>query len=335
MAKLKKVTFELLSEDVERGPKGTVPVVRRDLSKLRPDQTLSHCLSKYPNEWARSRAGLPRGASEAPPSPEGYFHALIGQYVKCFGCRGALSVWDPYVGDPKGHSLMQTYLGNSENNNVQTLEAGWTVDHNLHSDWAPHLFTWFTTNNYAAEGNNIGGYDAQQDGWVQVDANIFPGALISPDSAIDGPQFYLFVQYQWVAGNWWFLVNGIPIGYYPASLFSVGVAPGTSLADHADLVQFYGEVYTSPEQDPLTTNSQMGSGRFAEGGINESALGCALEYSVKVPGLSGWDVLSDVVPFTSAEQPGMYDVLANIQPPATWGSNFFAGGPGAGSTSTR
>ena len=46
-------------------------------------------------------------------------------------------------------------------------EAGLTVDKNLNGDLSNHIFTFYTTNDYTEEGDNLGGYNRLQKGWVQ------------------------------------------------------------------------------------------------------------------------------------------------------------------------
>lgn len=41
---------------------------------------------------------------------------------------------------------------------MQTVEAGWIVyPDRFGGDYNPHLFTYYTTNGYGKEGDNIGG----------------------------------------------------------------------------------------------------------------------------------------------------------------------------------
>jgi len=63
---------------------------------------------------------------------------------------------------------MQTWLMNDGLPELQTVEAGWTVDGQLNGDTVAHIFTYFTTNGYYQDGNNLGGYNAVKGG-VKID----------------------------------------------------------------------------------------------------------------------------------------------------------------------
>jgi Neprosin len=56
-------------------------------------------------------------------------------------------------------TIMQTWVQNYDNPQLQSLEAGWTVDQSLNGDWLPHLFTYYTTNDYSQDGDFLGGYN--------------------------------------------------------------------------------------------------------------------------------------------------------------------------------
>jgi hypothetical protein len=235
---------------------------------------------------------------------------------------------------------MQTALQNFDppqsQSYPQSLEAGWTVDYGLNGDYEPHLFTYYTTNGYTQDGDDLGGYNQDVTGWVQLDPNIFPGALITGGSAQQNsadvpvtPPTSMQIQYQLIGGQWLLLVNGTTIGSYPANLFTGNQGPGLSLGDHADWVAFYGEVYSSLS-NPNLTNTQMGSGCFADQGLFYAALAGYLSTIDKT------GAFIDLVGTTQAEAPAMYDIIAYPYPGWTddlgagSGSAFYAGGPGAG-----
>jgi hypothetical protein len=135
--------FELHDPAVERGPSGTVPVARKDFSRLHATCSLKQYLSK-----ARARSRLDDSfRSDADPDPYGYFHAMCSQSVTCYGADGVLNVWMPYVENSSDHTLAQVGLSNYSGGNPQrqTIEAGWEISHDQYSDWSPHLFVFFTT----------------------------------------------------------------------------------------------------------------------------------------------------------------------------------------------
>src|SRR5580692_6671662 len=224
--KLRLVTaagFELDDPSIERGPAGTVPVVRPDFSQLTRTISLK--------DYGSKRGGLlvnknRPNKNPADPDPFGYFHAMSSQSAKIYGCDGFLSVWDPSINNAPGpgddQSILQTWPQNYDKG-VQSIEAGWTVDRNLNGDTIAHLFTFYTTNAYSQEGNNLGGYNRQYSGWVQYSPTVFPGIRINGASVQGGQQLDISIKYQLYQNRWWFGAQGIWMGYYPASLFNGGL----------------------------------------------------------------------------------------------------------------
>jgi Neprosin len=312
-------TFEMNDTRIERGPDGTVPVLRRDFSRLH----VTGKLSDYPRKrkvdgrWLTPRADKPPVAD---PDPFGYYHATSAQWAIGYGCEAVLNMWDPYTEFSSDHSISQFGMQNYDNGPADSLEAGWEVCHDQYGDWQPHLFTYYTTNGYAQDGDNKGGYNRDYAGWVQYDANVFPGILINGSSSYGGNQDIITIKYQLWQGNWWFQAQGIWMGYYPASLF---VGNQSALGDHAEWVAFWGEVYCSLA-DPTQTTTWMGSGNFAEDGWTWSAYQSNTQIQT-----DGNGTVADSNGSSSAENPAMYDIQADMQSGSSWGSYFWFGGPGA------
>ena len=165
--------FELEDTAIEHGPAGTVPVLRKNLSILHDFRSINEYLSKRPN---------------ADPNPQGYWHIGSSQEAGpggFQGCEAVINLWDPRIDNSNDHSLAQCFIGNYDDpeplgSPPQTIEVGWTVDQRLNGDIQPHLFTFYTNNGYKVQGNNQGGYNQDVDGWVQIDSNIQPGAVVLP-----------------------------------------------------------------------------------------------------------------------------------------------------------
>ena len=157
--------------------------------------------------------------------------------------------------------------------------SGATSSRSNRSCWAPAIRRWrrdgrstttsittgsrtcsvfYTTNGYAKKGDDLGGYNRDVRGWVQVSRTIFPGTAIQPNSVSGGTQFALFIKYQRWAGNWWLKVGNEWVGYYPARLFT-----NLGLRNSADSIQFYGEV-ADARLPAGKTRTDMGSGRWAD-----------------------------------------------------------------------
>jgi hypothetical protein len=314
------VSFELDDPRVERGPPGTVPVLRKDPTKIAAGVTLTDYLSKR-GGLAVNRAR--RTGGPADPNPFGYFHATSGQSTILFGCDGWLNVWQPATHNSNDHSIMQCGLQNYDKPQLQSLEAGWTVDPGLNGDSVAHIFTYYTTNGYTQDGDNLGGYNTDVDGWVQYDGSIYPGARINGTSTAGGAQVGVAIKFQLFEDNWWFAVQGRWLGYYPASLYMGNQHVFSTLGDHADWVGFWGEVYSSLA-NPNNTTDQMGSGRHAEAGWQHACFQKNLRnQSDRNGGMSAHDGTG------SAEDSAKYDIQMHMNSGSNWGSYFYAGGPSA------
>ncbi|WOL08111.1 hypothetical protein Cni_G16863 [Canna indica] len=114
--------------------------------------------------------------------------------------------------------------------------------------------------------------------------------------------------------NWWLQFGSQELlGYWPSSIF-------TSLAGHADEVQFGGEVYnTNPSRSHTTT--QMGSGHFS----NEKFGRAAYFRDIQLIDLSFLFVPAASLKVI-AEKPNCYDIQMGVD--NKWGYHFYYGGPG-------
>lgn len=304
------VRLDLQDESAERGPAGTVPILRKNLDALHDTRPLTKYLSK--------NQPLDPGST--------YFHCTSSQHSNCIGAGSWLSVWQPYVEGSNDHSIMQLGLQNFDNPLVQSLEAGWTCDQSLNGDWSPHLFTYYTTNGYTNDGDNQGGYNTDVDGWVQYSGDVYPGITLGPPvSSIDGPQLGLSIRYQLYENNWWLWVStpggGEWAGYYPSWLFfgAPGDSEFTTLGAVAEAVGFWGEVGTA-SSNPYGTTTQMGSGERAEEGWQKAAFQKNLQIQISETGLVNQDG------FPIVDDASKYDLRLHTNSGTNWGSYFYAGG---------
>jgi hypothetical protein len=263
---------------------------------------------------------------EQPPDPNpscAFFHAAVDLETKIFGASVELNVWSPHVDDGEDHSLMELWVVRDAGPASQSVEAGWMVSWRQYGDGEPHLFTWFTTNNWGDQADNVGGYDTSFKGWQQVDDTIYPGAVLTEVSRPDD-EVPLQLAYQFVDGNWWLWVRDRWIGYYPGSLFTEAAA-NPSLCEGTTRVAFGGEVCTSNPQ-PTTTRTEMGSGEFPTAGVGRC---CSLDRLLVQPQLGGpmTDLSGAAVPQVDAV--ALYALAASYGDPAR-GSFVLAGGPGGG-----
>lgn len=312
----KIATFELEMKGVEKGPEGTVPVLRKNLEDYHYNQSLHNYLSKYQKE---SRTLLFNDGHEIQvPGDGAHDYASTSQAVTCYGGEFSCSAFDPYVEHTNEFSLLQVALVRGSGNSRQTIEAGWQEYKDLYGDWVPHLFIFYTTNNYTSSGDNKGGYNRDVDGWVQYSSSIYPGATFTPYSIRGGAQYYMQFKYQLYKGNWWLAVNNQWIGYYPASLFST-----TGLRSKADKIDFYGEIVDAASHAGLT-KTDMGSGYWPEYRWQWAAYLRNLKYQSATGGTmkdyNGTSYVSDI---------GQYDLETHMNSGSSWGSYFWLGGPGA------
>jgi Neprosin len=315
----KPVEFELENPNAERGPAGTVPVVRVNLAALHETTSLKKYLSNL-SKYGGLKVNPHRKKGPVDPNPKGYFHATSGQYAKVTGCSSWLNVWDPYVENSTDHSLMQCGLQNYDNPQLQSLEGGWTVDQGLNGDYKPRLFIYYTTNGYTKDADNLGGYDQLFKGWVQKSSVVYPKTGWSPISSQGGAQYGFEFQYKLHNNNWWVWVKGAAgywMGYYPDSLF-FGGSGGKALGAGAEWVAFWGEVY-SDLSDPNLTTDQMGSGRKAEAGSQHACF----QKNLTILTSSKWVQHNGSA---SAEDPSKYDIQLHMKSGTSWGSYFYAGG---------
>jgi hypothetical protein len=327
----KPASFELDDPQIERGPAGTVPIPRPDVAwqsqfaagKDIKDLHVKRGGSKV--NQARPNSG------PTDPDPSGYFHDIDNQTGTFYGWDGLVSVWDPAINIPAGgngsdHSIMQAWLQNYSTGVTQSLEGGWTVDQSLNGDTQPHVFTYYTTNGYKQDGDNEGGYNRLHKGWVQVDKNLFPGVRINSTSTVGGPQYEISMKFQLYQEpnssnfNWWVAVQGIWMGYYPATLWKGG------LEFSVGWVGCGGEVYSSLA-NPELTQDQMGSGYQAAGGWQKAAYLRNLRLQTDING-----DMAENNGYASADAavsggPDPYTIALDMESGSTWDSYLFVGGP--------
>ncbi|KAH6873459.1 hypothetical protein B0T10DRAFT_541363 [Thelonectria olida] len=308
---------ELELKGADKGPPGTVPVLKQNLDFIDPDTTLEDLLRKVP----------PPSKSDQLDKRHTWDHwwAASGQRVRNFGGQGQFSCFDPTTEVNSDGSLLQIAVIKRPSK-TQTVEAGWIKFRPLFGEGG-HLFTYYTTCGHCVpDADNVGGWNEGVDGWVQIDDTIHPGTRFSPFSVIDGPQRKLWIVYQLFEGNWWLWVKDRWIGYYPASLFSAGGPSGTTLATDSNEIQFYGEVFDSSERAGLTT-TDMGSGRFANEHWQKSAYIHNLLYqSSSGPGNSNRLYNGNQLFFQS--DPKRYTLEPQFGSSTSWDSYCWVGGPG-------
>jgi hypothetical protein len=320
--------LELEVELDARGPAGTVPVVRPDPDRIHARGSIEDFLSKYGQAGAANPYRFEGAAPKPLPKP------LIGgsvdgkyvgsfQNVTAFGVEAKINIWNPFVQQGflvNDFSLAQISVTRGSGLTLQTIEAGWQKYPNKYGDSGVHLFVYYTTNGYTQDGQNLGGYNGEVSGWVQISPTVKPGgAALSPTSTAGiANQFEIYLKWQLFQGNWWLWYVSEWIGYYPASLFSA-----SGLKTQASRVIVQGEVADS--NIFLTTTTDMGSGKFASAGWGSAAYVRQINYLSTSGGALVKYAPSNIV----VTSPNCYSHVGNYNSnDPTWLSHFFFGGPG-------
>lgn len=293
--------FQLWSSNGEACPEGTIPIRRITEN----DFIRASTIEKFGKKIQQIR----RDSSSA-----GHEHAV--GYVtgeQYYGAKASINVWAPKIENADEFSLSQIWvISGSFGDDLNTIEAGWQVSPELYGDSYPRFFTYWTSDAYQATGC----YNLLCSGFVQTNNKIAIGAAISPTSSFDGGQFdiSLLIWKDPKQGNWWLeFGSGVLVGYWPAFLF-------THLRDHADMVQFGGEIVNNSPTGSHT-KTQMGSGQFSGEGFGKACYFRDLQ-------VVDWD--NSLVPLSNlqvlADHPNCYDIQGGIN--SVWGNYFYFGGPG-------
>ncbi|KMZ62714.1 hypothetical protein ZOSMA_44G01140 [Zostera marina] len=297
-------------------PKHTVPIRRSSVQ----DVLRSQSLYMYGKKKNKKKNSTSKKIDPPPPdvvSGNGHEHAIAytGTTQEVYGAKASINVWEPSIEESEEFSLSQIWIlsGSFDGSDLNSIEAGWQVNPELYGDNSPRLFTYWTSDAYQATGC----YNLLCPGFVQTNNKIAIGAAISPVSLSSGDQFDVSILI-WKdprVGNWWmeFGDNNI-VGYWPAELF-------THLSEHANMVEWGGEVVNMKKQNGAHTSTQMGSGRFAEDGFGKASYFRNLEIVDSDNSLSSVESIS-----TLSENTNCYNIQSYSN--SDWGTHFYYGGPG-------
>ena len=288
-------------------PPGTIPMRRVTLEQLTQFATLRDFFQKGPKE-----AGRPPQTIIAPGVPATHRWAHAFQNVNNGGGHSFLNVWDPPIGANQVFSLSQHWYVGGSGAKLQTAECGWQVyPGRLGGDTRPHLFTYYTADDYATTGC----YDLTCGAFVQIGNSFAPGMALSPWSVTNGAQYEIELAYWHANGNWYLYFNGTAgknaIGYYPDKVYK-----GGALTSHATEIDYGGEVVGT------TSFPHMGSGAFANAGWQKAAYQRAIGYWTPAGGNM---INASLTP--SQQWPKCYTAQVNLYA-APWLETLWFGGPG-------
>ncbi|KAL6875704.1 hypothetical protein ACP4OV_013217 [Aristida adscensionis] len=290
-------------------PENSIPIRRTKEEDVLRTTSVNWYGKKKPNS-------IPNFHPEASVT-SGHQHAVAssanGNY---YGTRISINLWQPSIEKSGDFSLTQLWIiaGSYDNNDLNTIEAGWQVYPTIYGDATPRLFIYWTRDAY----QKTGCYNLWCSGFVQTNNQIAIGGSLSPQSIYDGSQyeFGILIWKDPNGGNWWLQVGSTFVGYWPSSIFS-------SLANSASNVQWGGEVYSSPNAGQ--TSTQMGSGHFPS------------EWFGKASYIRNIQVVDSSNYLRSAGGLGLINQWSNcynVQSGSSsndWGTYIFYGGPGRNS----
>ncbi|KAG8645485.1 hypothetical protein MANES_10G064100v8 [Manihot esculenta] len=285
---------DLLLEWNKKGrcPEGTIPIIRTQ-----------HKVSPKRRQHNSNILGFDVNTSQLEYAQ---VSTDLGTY---FGAFAKFLVWNPKT-VAKEFSSAQMWVVAGDGPNLNSLEAGWQVHF---GEKFTRLFISWTRDNY----KETGCYNLECPDFVQINNNIALGSALLPVSVYDGNQYEIEITIfkDMQNGNWWLVVQGQKLGYWPASIL-------TTLANQANVIRWGGKVYNT-ETDGEHTFTQMGTGHFSYEGYGKAGLIHNLKY------VDNSGALTDpnkVIPFAS--RPSCYDVQLGETGKDDHGTHFYYGGPG-------
>ena len=287
-------------------PAGTIPMRRVTLEDLTRFETVQDFFRKGPRG-----AGRPPQAIEPATVSATHRWAHGYQNVDNVGGHSVLNVWQPAIGAGQVFSLSQHWYIGGSSGNLQTVECGWQVYPALYGDALPHLFTYWTADDYGSTGC----YNLTCSAFVQTSSSFAPGMVVGPMSTTSGAQTSMELAYWLTGGRWWLYYNGTlgsnAIGYYPVTLFT-----GGALASQASEIDYGGETVGT------TSFPSMGSGAFANQGWQQAAFQRTIGYW---PPLGGARINARLNPVQA--WPECYTAEVDLYG-APWNETLWFGGPG-------
>ncbi|XP_026432034.1 uncharacterized protein LOC113329372 isoform X1 [Papaver somniferum] len=298
-------TFQLAQTWHKYGscPEGTIPIRRK---------------GKYYNPVFLRKHYYPR---LSPTSPSNNIinnnttreYAIIEARGNFLGAAAQINLWKPFT-ETNEMSTSQIWIASGEYQDLNTIEVGWHVSQDIYGDDQPRLFAHWTTDGYTRSGC----FNLLCDGFVQTSSDFSLGCNFTEVSTFNGDQkdATFSISNDRSNGNWWVLMQGLPVGYYPSSLF-------TELSKTVTSVQWGGEIIINNNKG-RHTSTQMGSGHFpSEGGLKTSSY-------------FNWVQVFDENHIVHTPEniekkvtnPNCYDLEIDSDHYSTNGYGFYYGGPG-------
>lgn len=287
-------------------PPGTIPMRRITLEELTRFGSLKDFFRKGPRG-----AGRPPHPNNPASVPATHRWAHAFQNVANNGGHSFLNLWDPAIGANQIFSLSQHWYVGGSGSNLQTAECGWQVYPGMYGDSHPHLFTYWTADDYSSTGC----YNLTCGAFVQLGSSYAPGMALGPVSTSGGAQYEIELAYWHANGKWFLYMNGTAgsncIGYYNDSQYK-----GGALSKNAVEIDYGGEVVGTTSFPP------MGSGAFASTGWQKAAYQRNIGYWQP---LGGTMINASLTP--SQLWPNCYTAQVDLYA-SPWFETLWFGGPG-------
>ncbi|XP_054811349.1 uncharacterized protein LOC129312696 [Prosopis cineraria] len=289
-------------------PEGTIPIRRTTKDDIMRE-------SSFQRFGMKDNMSIPNLSESLYSSTNNHEYATA-EVVKdiYYGAKAFLNIWKSNVQQRNELSLSQIWVMNQgDNNNVESIEAGWQIHPMLYGDDRPRLFAYWTSDSY----ERTGCYDLKCSGFVQVTSVVVLGGTLAPISLYDSTQYgiNLLIWKDRGTGNWWLRYQNIVVGYWPASMFE------SLSAESATVIQWGGEVINR-KSNGRHTSTEMGSGYFPRAGFGRASYFRDLSvvnenyYLISPNYIRGY-----------ASKPRCYDIVLNGYS-SDFGAHFFFGGPG-------
>jgi hypothetical protein len=277
----------------------TIPMRRIALEDMSPFASLREYLQKSPDE------SVP-GTS---PAADAHKYSYTYQQVNNLGGSSNLNLWSPVVNTKRGEifSLSQEWYVGGSGSKTQTAEVGWQNYPAFYGSENSALFIYWTADDYSSTGC----YNLTCPAFVQTNNSWTFGAAFPNYSTLGGTQYEFSAKYTFHGGDWWLVLGGTPVGYFPGSIYE-----GGQLTHYAQLIEFGSESVGSTIWPP------EGSGQFSDAGANEAAYQRKLVYIDSTTKAKTGDKLTPEEP-----SPACYTITGPSHQ-SGWGVYFYLGGPG-------
>ncbi len=290
-----------------RGPKGTIPVTRPNLTRYVLGETEAISVEDFIEK--HHVPGMPAGQNR-----------LYSGMARILANTSAVSWVNAFGGTIESGTLSILEMavvnrGSSPSTTHEQIGIAVTRDRHLYLDSTLRLQVEFMTAGDNVTGNQVGGWDPFFTGFVAAAGRPYGPGVALTVSTIGGSQYESAFLIQLSSGNWWVAHNGNWLGYYPGSLFNL---INTSAAE----ALWYGEVY-----DPTPTNwtwTDMGSGQFASTGAGNASY-FRNPYCVTPANTSQW---ADNATNTSPGASACYTRSSLLTGTSPFDRYFYLGGPG-------